>query len=41
MDLKKLTDETLEQLLRDAEELQSTEIWVAVTNEMNWRLKNE
>lgn len=41
LEIKTITDIELEQLLRDAEEIQSTDMWKAVTEEMNRRLKNE
>lgn len=37
--LKTKTNIELEQLLRDAEEIQSTDMWQKVTNEMNRRHK--
>ena len=40
-ELKTKTDIELEQLLRDAEEEQSTSLWQLVTEEMNRRLKCE
>lgn len=39
IELKTKTDFELEQLLRDAEEIQSTDMWHKVTEEMNRRLK--
>lgn len=38
--LKTKTNKQLEQLLRDAEEIQSTDMWHKVTEEMNRRLQN-
>ena len=38
-ELKTKTNSELEQLLRDAEEIQSTDMWQKVTEEMNRRLK--
>lgn len=40
IELKTKTDFELEQLLRDAEEIQSTDMWHKVTDEMN-RRQNE
>lgn len=40
-ELKTKTDIELEQLLRDAEEEQSTNMWELVTKEMNRRLRCE
>jgi len=39
IELKTKTDFELEQLLRDAEEIQSTDMWHKVTEEMNRRHK--
>lgn len=39
IELKTKTDFELEQLLRDAEEIQSTDMWQKVTEEMNRRHK--
>lgn len=41
LEIKTKTDIELEQLLRDAEEIQSTDMWRLVTEEMNRRLRNE
>ena len=40
-ELQGKTNSELEQLLRDAEEIQSTDMWEKVTEEMNRRLKCE